>query len=196
MLDAWPLYKHAARELSQLQAAGQDHRNELRAAFEIFELTLREYLLPENWPDGPGGNPIEPLPVEAAFIVADMISYIRAGKLPKPISEMIGPGSPGIGPSESRDIGLAVAYRVAVDQGLIDDPSPVATIAHAFGVTRRSVSRWCKNYNVLISDFFPDARDDQERSTCIASAMPEAGLRYRNGGRGADGRASTWDTPR
>ena len=45
-----------------------------------FEFVMRAYCLPTNWIDG---SPIEHLPVQAAFIVAEQLSYIHSRPKPK-----------------------------------------------------------------------------------------------------------------
>lgn len=194
--QGWDLYRSLSMELSRKLKSGELDTKRLRESFEAFELTLRAYNLPTNWPDGPTEPPREHLPIEAASIVADMISYIRAGKLPEPIADMISVGAPAIGPSEFRDIGIALAYRKAVAEQLILDPAPVNTLAKAYGVTRRTISRWVQKHETDIDDFFPDAENRQSRAALVAAEMPNAARRYRSAGRGADGRAGTWDKPR
>ena len=171
--------------MAAANSGGSPNRKDVEYAMAAFEFVMRAYCLPTNWIDG---GPIEPLPVEAAFIVADQLSYILAGKLPEPIELMVRPGAPGVGPQESRDIAIAVVYRKAVKAGLIANRAPAKTLAENFGVTTKTVRRWVQNSIAEISDFFPEAQTEQVRADMIADAMPKAGIRYRQAGRGSDGR--------
>lgn len=183
---AWSIYKKFLMPVMAVENNGGSHsREDVEKAMEAFEFVMRAYCLPTNWIDD---SPIESLPVEAAFIVAEQLSYIRAGKLPEPIELMIRPGAPAVGPEESRDIAMAVVYRKAVTAGLIKNCTPSKTLAENFGVTTKTVRRWVHDSIAEISDFFPEAQSEQARADMIADAMPKAGIRYRQAGRGSNGR--------
>ena len=183
---AWSIYKKSLVPVMAAENSGGSHsREDVENAMAAFEFVMRTYCLPTNWIDG---SPIEPLPVEAAFIVAEQINYIRAGKLPGPIEIMVRPGAPAVGPQESLDIAIAVVYRKAVNAGLIEDLKPSKNLAVNFGVTTKTVRRWGQESIAEISDFFPEAQTEQARADMIAAAMPKAGVRYRQAGRGSNGR--------
>jgi hypothetical protein len=183
---AWSIYKKSlVPVMAAANSGGSPNREDVESAMEAFEFVMRAYCLPTNWIDG---IPIEPLPVMAAFTVAEQVNYIRAGKLPGPIELMVRPGAPGVGPQESRDIAIAVVYRKAVKAGLIADRKPSANLADNFGVTTKAVRRWVQESIAEISDFFPEAQTEQARADMIAAAMPKAGVRYRQAGRGSNGR--------
>ena len=183
---AWSIYKKSLVPVMAAENNGSSHsREDVGEAMAAFEFVMRAYCLPTNWIDG---SPIEHLPVEAAWTVAEQLRYIRAGKLPEPIELMIRAGTPAVGPHESRDIAMAVVYRKAVDAKLIMNPKPSKTLAENFGVTTKTVRRWVHDSIAEISDFFPEAESEQARADMIAAAMPEAGVRYRQAGRGSEGR--------
>jgi len=183
---AWAIYLKSLVPVKAAQNSGvSPNRVDLENAMMAFEFVMRAYCLPTNWIDG---NPIEPLPVVAAFTVAEQVNYIRASKLPGPIELMVRPGAPRVGPQENQEIRMAVVYRESVKAGLIADRAPFQNLAKHFGVTEKSIRRRVRDRIAEIFDFFPDAESDQERAKIIADAMPEAGLQYRQAGRGSDGR--------
>ena len=183
---AWSIYKKSVVPVMAAENNGGSHsREDVENCMTAFEFVMRTYCLPTNWIDG---SPIEPLPVEAAFIVAEQLSYICAGKLPAPIALMIRAGTPAVGPQESRDIAMAVVFRKAVTAGLIKNRTPSKTLAEHFGVTTKTVRRWVHDSIAELSDFFPEAQSEQARADMIADEMPKAGIRYRQAGRGSEGR--------
>ena len=183
---AWSIYEKSVVPVMAAENNGGSHsREDVEHAMTAFIFVMRAYCLPTNWIDG---TPIEPLPVEAAFIVAEQLSYICAGKLPEPIALMIRAGTPAVGPQESRDIAMAVVFRKAVTAGLIKNRRPSKTLAENFGVTTKTVRRWVHDSIAELSDFFPEAQSEQARADMIAAEMPKAGIRYRQAGRGSEGR--------
>ena len=126
-------------------------------------------------------------------MIANQIQYIVAGKYPEPIAQLTGRGSPGVGPHESRDIGIAVAYIKAAKSGDIKDRAPVKRIAQLFGVTPGAVRKWQRKYDFAEpNDFFPHV-PPSELLTLIEKEMRQAALHYRSAGRGSQGR---FDRPR
>lgn len=60
-----------------------------------------------------------------------------------------------------RDIGLAVAYKKLCDAGLISDHQSTKTISDMYGVTRRRVQNWMKEYGYSkprINSLMPQVR--------------------------------------
>ena len=97
----------------------------------------------------------EPFPAELASCIGGLAGYLAVGKLPEPIRDAARSGRTSPGPDERRDIRWAVAYRRAcerdgiVHMGVthrISDRHPVKTLAAWFGVERRTVRDWCKQY--------------------------------------------------
>jgi hypothetical protein len=185
--DAFELYKAAARESDAcLKSDGTVPKEVISRVFEGAHLVLRAYCRPSNWPSFDA--PQEHLPIQLAHSIANQIQYIVAGKCPEPIAQLTGRGSPGVGPHESRDIGIAVAYIKAAKSGDIKDRAPVKRIAQLFGVTHGAVRKWQRNYAFAeANDFFPHV-SSSERLTLIKNEMRKAALRYRSTGRGSQGR--------
>ena len=131
----------------------------------------------------------EHFPVELADFLADQVDYILQGKIPAPIKDMARRGSPGVGPAERRNFGVAIAYIHAAEIELIEDKHPVKTIADIYGVTKRAVHYWKAKYRKNQSDFFPSL-DGAELIVSLALSVKAAGLRYQKEGRGSKGRVS------
>ena len=80
--------------------------------------------------------------------------YLAVGIVPEPASDVAARGKPGVGPSESRDKRIAVAYRRACEpSGLplngciirVQDHKPMQTLADWYGVTEGALRRWCRS---------------------------------------------------
>lgn len=185
--DAWSNFRGVAQEWNaELEKRRKPSRAVLERAYAAALLVLRAYLLRQNF--GPDGRPKEDLPYALVKMICNNIDYVRAGYLPDPVKDMLRPGSPGIGPHESRDIGLAVAYVRAAKDGVVIDRHPVKTVAQWFGVTDRAVRRWQQTRpNTAYSDFFW-TEEHPQIAPLLSKAAKDAGRRYREAGRGADGR--------
>ena len=133
------------------------------------------------------GVPKEHFPVIVADFLSDQVDDILQGRTPRPIKDMVRPGSPGVGSVERTDIGMAVGYIRAAKTGLIKDKHPVKTIAGLYGVTDRAVRYWKTKYKQIQPDFFPNL-DSVELGERLAQAVKDAGFRYQRGGRGSKGR--------
>lgn len=191
--DAFELYNAAVREWDAcLKSEGKVPKEVVSRVFKCVNLVLRAYCLPSNWASSDA--PREHVPIQLAHLIANQIGYIVAGKCPEPIAQLIGRGAPGVGPHESRDIGIAVAYIKAVKSKDIKDSAPVTRIAQLFGVTRGAVRKWQRKYAFTEpSDFFPHA-SFSERLTLIENEIRKAARRYREEGRGSQGRLDRWNS--
>lgn len=176
----------SARLQTALESGSADQIGEAsRQWFQFATLTFRAYCRPENWPNGTLSQPKEALPLVLASVVANQIEYLSIGRITGMMDWARKRGNEP-GPHENRDIGYAVAYIKAVRAGLITDPSPLKSVASAYGANLRTVKRWQAKYEfVLPTDFFPDAQDS-ERGALLDVAMREHGERYRLAGRTAD----------
>jgi hypothetical protein len=129
----------------------------------------------------------EPVPhiPEALLSIASVAGYLAVGIVPKPVQVVARKGRTPPGPSEARDIGLAVAYMQACKGELhhngknisISDPSPNKTIREAFAVSERTVRDWQRDRQPAflgVNDITPDI---------LASMMRKAGSRYTGAGR-------------
>jgi hypothetical protein len=157
-----------------------------RHLFECGALVLTCYCHDLNWPEGPLGRPLQPFPPVLAKIYADFARYLAAGKLPGPISDALRPGAPATGPEELRDQGWAVAYLLAVGEGIVADRKPTATVADAFAIDRRTIRRWKKKLvasGMSWHDMVPGTVPEAERGKFIGGRMRTAGQRYLKQGR-------------
>lgn len=159
----------------------------IKQVFETVELVLRAYCRPSN--ALPDGRSKEHLPIPIAYLIANQIAYIRSGSLPGPVRTMVRPGSPGLGPHEHSDIGFAVGYVAAARGSLVQDRHPIKTIAERYGVKARTVRRWVQQHpSTQPTDFFVGTDGDDQLGGLLDLATKEAGMRYRQAGRGAEGR--------
>ena len=151
----------------------------------LFRLAVRvmiSYQHPFNWPDGDTGKPLHHFPPQVSQICSDFTRYILAGKLPGPIAQLLGRGTPAIGPEEARDICQAVAYIDAAQRGIIQDRKYTQTIATTYAVDARTVQRWVRHYkakNVTYELFVPPNVQTAEVGALILNGMKQAGERYR-----------------
>jgi hypothetical protein len=111
--------------------------------------------------------------------------YLAVGNIPAPIADVVARGAHAPGPSEKRDIGVAVAYLMAAQGGIehfgerivIDDRAPVKTICEAFSVSRATAQGWRKKFK-------PDGLGmNPINAEILKSLMRQAGERYRLAGR-------------
>lgn len=184
--EAWNIFQRVAEDWDSCLEKGTtpDHE-ELQRIFSSMELVLRAYCLPKNFQHG---EVVEDFPPPLAKFLANQIAYIKAGYLPSPIKDILRPGGPGVGPHEKKDIGLAVAYIKAVREKIASDKHPVKTVSKYYGVTDRAVRRWQEKYSdVEPSGFFPNISDN-ELGEYLTHGMKQAGVRYKQAGRGSVGR--------
>jgi hypothetical protein len=164
---------------------GQTGRGEqARAYFAAIEVVLRGYSDPKNWPTWNNGNPLAPLPPDISLALAGLAGYLALGRIPEPISDCAKQGRTAPGPSERRDLQLAVAYVTAVRAGTLADKHPIKTVTTEFGVDRRTVQGWVEAYD-----------SDPAHVACghvnlLPQLMREAGWRYQRAGRSKIGIAA------
>jgi hypothetical protein len=150
-------------------------------------MVLRAYCLPENWPDRDrgheAGSPLVPLPLQLAEDVARHIYMLANGHIPQWMLHLQKTGSATADPRMQQNIGLALAYKSLCEAGRIRNTKPVKTISDAYGVSRRAVQQWAKQYPTDPSLWFPQALTEEERAQMILAEMPIAAGRYREWGR-------------
>jgi hypothetical protein len=102
-----------------------------------------------------GGRP-EPPPVILLRALCGQAGYLAVGKLPDTIRLSLLRGRTAPGPTEARQIGMAVAYwRACSPEGhshneiaiRIDDPDPVERIHLWYGVAKRTVYDWLARFD-------------------------------------------------
>ena len=141
------------------------------------------YNLPSNWQ--PDGRPRIPIPRQLARGCREEYSAGSVGQHPTWMLHLTSKGAPAADPVMRRGIGVAVAYLKLCSAGHLRDKHPTKTIADRFGVSRRCVQGWEKEYEYSEpSDWFPQAADEAERARLISAALPKAAGRYRQWGRG------------
>ena len=178
-----PHYEDFARKLRLAHKPDEPFpAKELNDWSDALELLLSCYALPENWSEA--GEPKHPFPIVIAKLFLTQLKYLKAGQLTEPWSWFIRQGRHGMGPDELTDIGKAVAYIKAAWSGLVVDKASRATVAKAFSVTERTVTRWGnKNFDWVEPDDFFYGSTGPELSQKLGSAMREAGKRYQELGR-------------
>jgi hypothetical protein len=128
----------------------------------------------------------EPPPAELATVLAGQAGYLASGRIPDPIRQAAVKGRTGPGPTEDRDIRLAVAYRRACQpDGIIhngetikiDDPRPVERIHLWFGVSKRAVYDWLEKFEPAFLGV------NRVNADVLTSLTKKAGQRYRQAGR-------------
>jgi hypothetical protein len=125
------------------------------------------------------------MPVQILSTLAGLSDYLAAGKIPTPIKDAAHEGNARPGPSERRDIGLAVAYHRAATVGVehnsetikIADKTPVKTIMSAFGVSRTTVQGWNARERPAFLGVNPVTGE------VLVGLMQNAGTRYQTAGR-------------
>lgn len=189
--DALLMWAGIAKKVSDLiRARERPSLDEIQKVAIAAENILRAYVAPANWPNGYRDTPAEPFPVLIAARLADEIARVRGGTPSPYVRDLISVGAPKTLPAEARKIGMAVAYKKAVAEGLIKDGASTQILSKLYGVTPKTIRTWVRGYpDVSIRDFFPDAADDVERAERLKAGIPEAGEQYRRSGRGASGRA-------
>jgi Phage integrase central domain len=130
-----------------------------------------------------GASPI-PAPLELLAVITKLASYIAAGQIPDSIVHASSQGRHRPGPTEARDMGIAVAYMLATRPGglehcgetiVIADKMPVRTICEALGI-RQTAYDWQQAVQPSLSVNPVDGE-------MLASLMREAGARYKEAGR-------------
>jgi hypothetical protein len=125
------------------------------------------------------------MPTHILSTLAGFSGYLATGKIPAPIKDAALEGNARPGPSERRDIGLAVAYHRAATVGIehnsetikIADKTPVKTIMSAFGVSRTTVQGWNARERPAFLGVNPVT------SCVLIGLMQNAGMRYQTAGR-------------
>jgi hypothetical protein len=174
------------KSLANQELSDAPIRNLAIRSYEV----LRAYASPENWPDWDrneiSGHPIVPLPQQLAADLARQIYLLANRHIPRWMLDLQKQGSPINDPRLQEAIGLALAYKKLCEVGRINNKWPVKTISNAYGVTRRGVQLWAKEYPADPELFFPQASSEDERALMILAEMPKAAARYREWGRGTN----------
>ena len=131
------------------------------------------------------GEAIDPVPAELFRVMGGLSAYVATGKLPEPIEMAVKRGRTAMGPSEKRDIGLAVAYQRACNGGFehngvllkIKDRAFNRTISEAFGVDKTTARHWCAEIDPAVMPVNDISADT------LADMMRGAGANYRQAGR-------------
>lgn len=171
------LYEKAAAALKEAwQSQAPVPRAETLQWASALELILSIYASPKNWPNA--STPREPLPPGIATILLQQIRYLKAGSLEEPWRFLVRRGAPKIGPHYEQSLAVAVAYIKAARKGLIDDETPIATVANCFRVWERTVKRWLQKYpHVEPSNLFHGAQE-KELGPKLAKALEKEATRY------------------
>src|SRR5262249_31031465 len=143
--------------------------------YRVTAFVLRAYDHPANWTNE---VPKEILPREFTYAIERQAYCIGQGQLPDPIRDCIAPHRPRVGPQERDDICWAVLYIRAVRENLIQDRSPIKTIARRFGVHARTAKRWNAEYDAISLVDGLRYIDQSEAPAHIAKGMREAAERY------------------
>jgi transposase-like protein len=179
--DAMAVWEKRSRQWdAALQSGEKAHPNIARAVFQATGFVLRCYHHRVNWANG---EPKEHLPRQIARIIAMQVAYIAAGYVPQTIRDCIAANRTPVGPQELDDICAAVLYRKAVGSGLIEDRSPIATVAREFGVSRGTVMRWNRQYRAVSLEEGLRHITRSEAPAHIMSGMRKSGNRYHRRGR-------------
>jgi hypothetical protein len=125
------------------------------------------------------------LPVEIVNAFKQFAGYLAVGSIPGMIADVAAKGSWAPGPTETRDICLAVAYIAAAKTGIehcgeriaIDDKAPVKTVCSAFGVSPSTVQGWQQKYEPGGLGVTPI------NAGILKNLMKDAGGRYCSAGR-------------
>ena len=109
---------------------------------------------------------------------------LASGTAPRYISDAVRQGSAAPTPRARDNIAYGLAYLLAANSGMINDPSPVRSIAAAYEVSERTVRNWARDIT-----HYPPTRTIEIDGAYIAEVMPEQGKAYsvksrvKNGGR-------------
>jgi hypothetical protein len=131
------------------------------------------------------GTPRWIMPAQVLKTLEGLSGYLAVGKIPDPIKHAAVEGNAPPGPSERRDIGLAIAYCRAARGGIehcgevikVADKTPVKTVMIAFGVSRTTVQGWNARERPAFLGVNPVTGE------VLISLMQNAGTRYRAAGR-------------
>lgn len=106
---------------------------------------------------------------EILGVLAGQARYLARGIVPAPITNVISPHAPPIGPAEERDIRTAVAFEKAAKDGAIKSRRPRDTICRLYGVTNSTLRGWIKKYGA----------DCHYDISLVRLEVARAGKRYR-----------------
>jgi hypothetical protein len=184
VFEAIKKYLQAAEHYNSLLSSKSEvSSNAVRECAYWAMMVLYKYNLSDNWTSQT--TPKNAIPPQLADDIARNIQMILRGHIPQWMLHMQKTGAPVSHPRMAADIGLAVAYKKLADSGAINDSHSTKTISDLFGVDRKAVQNWMKQYShVEPSLFFALAADDGERAKMIADDLPKAAERYREFGRG------------
>lgn len=134
------------------------------------------------------GKTLSSHPLAILSSMKGFAGYLAVGKIPAPIANAASEGRRSPGPTEKRDIGLAVAYMLAASKGgiehwgeriIIADKAPVKTVMDAFGVKRTTAQGWKKTFDPSFLGSNPI------NGEILKHLMTKAGDRYKASGRSA-----------
>ncbi len=172
----------AAAETNHPQI-GEYARTYFRSLEQLFSL----YSSPQkNWF---GDVPLKHLPADITLIVSKLFGTLAVGNIPDPIADCAKKGRTKPGPSERRDVEIAVAYVKAAKSGMLNDRAPIANVAASYDVHRRTVQGWQASHPdidpVAVAHGHPEF---------LERLMKGAGKRYRHAGRSRSAIASCGPT--
>ena len=156
------------------ERAAQEWWGGVRSVLSIYRRMLKN-----------GSSP-NPPPLDLLAILEGQAGYLEVGQIPGPISDAGKEGRRRPGPTETKDIAVAVAYLAATKgefehngtKIVIEDRHPTKTVSEAYGVKKRTVQGW-RNRNEPAWFAF----DDLDAKT-LTSLMEKAGEGYSIEGRG------------
>lgn len=184
MLPGQPNTLEAAVEAARLardqlaaaaESGGVDRKPFARAFFGALERLLKLYAAPENWR---GDTPLNHLPPDIILNLSRLCGYLAVGKIPEPMADCQGAGQSKPGPTERRDIEIAVAYIRAAKAGIFQDRAPTQSVAAAYDVKRRTVQDWSASMPEIDAASVASGHPE-----LLPSLMRQAARRYRHAGR-------------
>ena len=127
-------------------------------------------------------------PPKIAQALGILVSNALAGRPTKSFRDLFATGkksAPRLSTSEIKDMKIAVAYLQAVKEGLIDDKTPVKTVAAWNAVSERTIHSWKNKLGTadIAKELFPEA-GKADRAELIASLAKKCGAFVARHGRG------------
>ena len=118
-----------------------------REYFSAWEKLIELYRSSQNLDQS--GRPLEMIPPDLMGMIERLCGNVACGITPGLIKDATLPGSHVPNPAERQDKEIAVTYIAAAKSGIISDKTPVKTVSIKFGVNRRTVQDWSKEFRVL-----------------------------------------------
>lgn len=152
---------------------GRLHWESERQLWEAARDVLRAYHRPGN---------ASPFPQELAHWLADAADELLTGRLPESIGLLQRAGTAGYGPRLRSDMEAAVLYVRAAKAGLVEDTSPVRTVAAAYDISEETYRDWRRKHGAArVTDpqvFLPELTD-HERAEATITLMRKSAESYR-----------------